>query len=241
MAVATGVAIAAGVTAAAGAAKTAMGASQARRAKRELDKFKRQELTNIAEGMTVSTLGADLQTQEAQRRFATSVDALQSGGVRGVVGGLAQQEAQQQVLQRQIAADLDQQQRQIDMVRAQDEARIQGMQEQRESFDYQRMLGERAAGRQMIGAGIGEIASAGMFLGMNTTGEKGLISKGTAAPRGQFSMTPTGGQQLLPFGIGSAAGYNTLPPPRQTNYFNVQDYNFQDYMREQGGGYKTKI
>jgi len=237
MAVATGVAIAAGVAAAAGAAKTAMGASQARRAKRELDKFKRQELTNIAEGMTVSTLGADLQTQEAQRRFATSVDALQSGGIRGVVGGLAQQEAQQQVLQRQIAADLDQQQRQIEMVRAQDEARIQGMQEQRESFDYQRILGERAAGRQMIGAGIGEIASAGMFLGMNTTGGEGLISKGTAAPRGQFSMTPTGGQQLLPYGIGSAAGFNTLPSPQQTNFFNTQPYTFQDYMREQGGGY----
>lgn len=47
--------------------------------------------------MRVSTLGAQLNTREAQRRFATSVDALRSGGVRGVVGGLGAQEQLMQI------------------------------------------------------------------------------------------------------------------------------------------------
>ena len=201
----------AAIAGAAGIAKTAIGAAQASRARRALDKFKRQELTNIAEGLTVSTLGADLQTQEAQRRFATSVDALRSGGVRGVVGGLAQQEAQQQVLQRQIAADLDQQQRQIDMVRAQDEARIQGMREQRESFDYQQLLGQQAAGRQQIGAGIGDIASAGMFLA-GQLGDKPLSTPGGGGT-GEVRLktpTPTTGFQM-PITTGSTLGMNLNP------------------------------
>lgn len=199
----------AAIAGAAGIAKTAIGAAQAGKARRALDKFKRQDLTNIAEGLTVSTLGADLQTQEAQRRFATSVDALRSGGVRGVVGGLAQQEAQQQVLQRQIAADLDQQQRQIDMVRAQDEARIQGMTEQRESFDYQQLLGQQAAGRQQVGAGIGDIASAGMFLA-GQLGDKPLQGPAGTSEIRPKTLMPQNGLQM-PMTTGSTLGMNLSP------------------------------
>jgi len=108
-------------------AKGIAGAVQASKARRALENFQRQELKNITEGLRVSTLGAELQTQEAQRRFATSVDALRSGGVRGVVGGLGQQEMQQQRLQQQISADLDRQQMAIEQMRAQDEARIQAI------------------------------------------------------------------------------------------------------------------
>lgn len=139
-------------------AKGIAGAVQASKARKALENFQRQELKNITEGMRVSTLGAELQTQEAQRRFATSVDALRSGGVRGVVGGLGQQEQLQQSQQQQIAAGLDQQQRQIEMMRAQDEARIQGMQEQRETFDIGRLAGQQAAGRAQLSSAIGDIA-----------------------------------------------------------------------------------
>lgn len=138
-------------------AKGISGAVQASKARKALENFQRQELKNITEGMRVSTLGAELQTQEAQRRFATSVDALRSGGVRGVVGGLGQQEQLQQRQQQQISADLDRQQQQIEMMRAQDEARIQGMQEQRESFDIGRLAGQQAAGRAQLSSAIGDV------------------------------------------------------------------------------------
>lgn len=158
--------IAMGVTAAAGIGKTISGAVRANKAKRALNNFQRQELSNVAEGMRVSTLGAELQQREASRRFATSVDALQSGGVRGVVGGLARQEAQQQRVSQQIAANLDQQQKQIDMLRAQDEARIRGMQETREEDAMSALRAERAAARQTMMSGLSDVAGAAMQFGM---------------------------------------------------------------------------
>lgn len=165
--------LAAGISFAGGAFKTLMGGLQASKAKRAMDNFQRQKLKNVTEGMRVSTLGAQLQTQEAQRRFATSVDALRSGGVRGLVGGLNQADQQQAQVQRQISADLDRQQMAIEQMRAQDQAAIRGMQEERESFDYQMLAGQRAAGRQAIYSGVGDMVSAGAFAAMNMEGEEG--------------------------------------------------------------------
>jgi len=151
-----------GVAAAGGIAQTISGISRTNKAKKALAGFQRQRLTNITEGMRVSTMGAELQTQEAQRRFATSVDALRSGGVRGLVGGLGQIEQQQQVGQQQIAAGLDQQQQQIDMMRAEDEGRIRGMVEARESSAIAGLGAELQSARQTTNAGISGIAGAGL-------------------------------------------------------------------------------
>lgn len=141
------------------------GAKQQKKARQALENFQRQELKNITEGLRVSTLGAELQTQEAQRRFATSVEALRSGGVRGLVGGLQQQEAQQQQLQQQIDADLDQQQMAIDKMKAIDEVRIRELQEARDAFDYQELVGKQLMGRQDYMAGLtSAFSQAGEFI-----------------------------------------------------------------------------
>ena len=169
-----------GVSAIGSISQMISGASRTSKAKRALENYQRQKLRNVTEGLRVSTLGAQLQPQDAQRRFATSVDALRSGGVRGVVGGLGQQEAMQQRQQPQIAAGLDQQPRQIDMMRAQDEANIRAMQERRESEEIQGLGAEIAAGRQLTQSGIGgfintglataQLASDGAFDGLSTAG-----------------------------------------------------------------------
>ena len=163
-----------GISAAASLAQTISGLSRRSRAKRLLEDFERQELKNVADQLKVSTLGAELQSQEAQRRFATSVDALRSAGVRGVVGGLPAVEAQQQRLQRQIAADLDRQQKQIDLIRAQDEARIRQIQEQRESMEIAGLGSEMAAGSREFQtglSGLGQTATA--FLSLDEGVESG--------------------------------------------------------------------
>lgn len=149
------------VSAGIGIAQAFKGAKQAKQAReaRQALMDNRQELRNITEGMRVSTLGAELQTQEAQRRFATSVDALRSGGVRGLVGGLGQMEQQQQFQQQQISADLDRQQQQIEMMGAQDQARIREMQESREEFNIGVLAGEEASGRERMMQGIGVASS----------------------------------------------------------------------------------
>ena len=91
------------------------GAKDARDAKNALDNYQRQELRNVAQDLQVSTLGSDLQREEQARLAASQVGALQGSGVRGVIGGLGRVEAGNQMMNAQIAADLDQQQRQIDM------------------------------------------------------------------------------------------------------------------------------
>lgn len=229
MAVATAAAIAAGISVAAGTAKTIMGASQAKRAREKLNRFQRQELKNVAEGMRVSTLGADLKTQESQRRFSTAVDALRSGGVRGVVGGLGAQEMLIQNEQAAIAAELDRQQVAIEQIRAQDEAAIRGMTEQRQSFDMNLLLGEKAAGKQMVAAGIGEMTSGLTFAAMNMTGEKGLVG-GDLKYAGGLGLGPgtTGSSANVP---GVYQGYSA-PAPSPGYQIPYQQYTFQNYLGE---------
>ena len=206
MAIATGMAIALGVSAAASAGQAIAGEVKRSKAKKALQNFRRQELKNVTEGMRVSTLGAQLNTREAQRRFATSVDALRSGGVRGVVGGLGAQEQLMQNQQASIAAELDRQQVMIEQMRAQDEANIRGMQEQRDSFDQQVLLGQKAAGRQATMSAVGDLASAASFAAMNATfGD---------APSAASTLAKQGIQQ--PFGGGTGFqfyGLGTNPPP----------------------------
>jgi len=170
------VGIGAGVAALGSAANIFAGASRSSKAQKVLENFKRQELKNITAGMRVSTLGAELQTQEAQRRFATSVDALSSGGVRGLVGGLGQQEQSQQAEQQRIAAGLDEQQIRIDQMAAEDEARMRSIQEGRESAAIAGLGMEVAAGRNQVAQGIGGIAQAGMS--MVSAGIGGIDSGG---------------------------------------------------------------
>lgn len=190
-------AIGLGVSAASSVAQAVSGASRANRAKKALENFQRQELRNVTEGMRVSTLGAELQTQEAQRRFATSVEALRSGGVRGLVGGLGTVEQQQQAQQQQIAAGLDIQQQQIEQARAQDLANIRTMQEQRESAQIAGLGAEIAAGRQQVNAGITSLGQVGIA----------AASAGIGAPSQQ---PPAGGPNLTGLMQASAQAPNIL-------------------------------
>lgn len=162
MAIATGTAIALGVTAAAGAASAISGAARARRARKAIESFERQELKNEAADIRVSTLGAELQTEEAQRRFATSVDALQAGGVRGLVGGLGRVEEAAGQVQRRISADLDRQQAAIEQMQLREDQQIRMMREERESQQLGALYSERQAGQQMVASGLNQIGSAAM-------------------------------------------------------------------------------
>lgn len=138
------------------------GAKDAKDARNALNNYQRQEFNNVAEGMQVSTLGADLQREEQARLAATQVGALQGAGVRGVLGGLGRVEAGNQMLNRQIGADLDMQQKQIDQMYAQDEANIRNMQEQREMQDISGLSSQYNAGNQQMMQGIGGIAQTGI-------------------------------------------------------------------------------
>lgn len=178
MAIATGTAIALGISAAASGVQMASGISRKRKAKRALENFKRQDLKNVTKDLKVSTLGAELQAQEQARRFSTSVDALRSGGVRGVVGGLGRQEQLQQLGTQRISADLDRQQMAIDRMAAQDEAKIRDMQELRESGAVSGLGKEIASADAQLQQGAMGLAksaaSAATFIPGTVGGGKGI-------------------------------------------------------------------
>lgn len=194
MAIATGTAIALGVSAAAGAATAISGAARAKRAKKALQNFKRQELSQT-EGLRVSTLGAELQTEAALQRQATSVDALQAGGVRGLVGGLGRVEAAQGQQQRQISADLDRQQMQIERMQFQEAQSLRQMQESRENFQIGALMSEQQAGQQAVTAGLTQIGGAAM------TGLTSMASMQAKDPK------------VRPKNLTTAVQYDTATPP----------------------------
>ena len=173
----------AGVGALASGIQAISGAKQKRDAQQELENYQRQELANVAEGLQVSTLGADLQREEQARLASTQVDALQGAGARGLIGGLGRVEAGSQMVNRQIGADLDAQQKQIDQMRAQDEANIRGMQEQREASDIAGLSSQYNAGNAMMWEGIGGITQAASSAIGGGEGGEGLTDAEKAAKK----------------------------------------------------------
>lgn len=179
------------------------GAKDARDAKNALENYKRQELSNVAEGLQVSTLGADLQREEQARLAASQVGALQGAGVRGLIGGLGRVEASNQMTNREIGANLDAQQKQIDQMYAQDEANIRSMQEQREVADISGLSSQYSTGNQMMWDGIGGIAQTGM---------SGLGALGKANTSGVSGATYANKFKNMGNNISSGINYTPTTP-----------------------------
>lgn len=148
----------AAVAVAGGAFQAISSAKQAREAKNALQDLKIPTPTNIAEGLQVSTAGANLQKEVLGRQFSSGVDALRSGGIRGVIGGLGALSKDEQLATKQIGADLDMQQKQIDQIRVQDNQRIQGVEEQRYQNDVAALSSQYNAGQQGMMQGISGMA-----------------------------------------------------------------------------------
>lgn len=109
-------------------------ANKARKeAQKNIDNFKRQDLTNPANGLQVSTLGADRQREDLARTMATYANLASMGGTRGIAALAPSLISQQNTQEAQIAANLDEQQKQIDQMKANGQLQIQNMQEQRDN------------------------------------------------------------------------------------------------------------
>ena len=159
-------AISAGIGVAGSIAQGIMGASQASKAKKAIANYKRQKLTNTAEGISISTKGAEMVAKEVARTAATTVSALQTGGVRGVVGGAGKVVASVDKSLQQVTADLDRQEKEKQKMIAQEEVRIQQMTEEREKADLAGLGQQLAVGQQNLMGGIAGLGkSIGQFAG----------------------------------------------------------------------------
>ena len=233
-----GAGIAGGMSVAGGAYNMIQGAKQRKDAKNALDNYKRQELKNVAEDLQVSTLGADRQREEQARLSANQIDALQGAGTRGIIGGLGRVEAGNQAVNADIAANLDEQQKQIDAMKAEDDARIRGIQENREIGDINALSSQYNAGNEGFQQGIGQvIGGAGAIA--NQFGKKDPItdtdvnkttntSNVTSTPNNELStgvMTKTGGsglgatnQPIDDFGNKINTNTSNTPLPRRKKF-----------------------
>jgi len=119
-----------------------------RLAAQKIRDFKWQDLTNPYKNLSISTAGAEFRRDEAARATATATQGLRSAGARGILGGMGRVVGASNDVARDVAANLDEQQRSIDAKAAQDDVRIRDMVETRQS-------NELAGYGQMMNVGMG--------------------------------------------------------------------------------------
>ena len=129
----------------------------------EMANQKRPELNNIADGLQVSTRSSDLQREEAARNSATSLGALSDAGTRAIGVGVGRVSAVNADTNAKIGADLDEQQKNIDFLRAQDEGNIRATKEQRSNANLAALSSQYNAAAQN-----GTQATANIVQGLGT-------------------------------------------------------------------------
>lgn len=178
-----------------GLAQTLSSARQEKEASRALDNYEKQQLNNVANNLEVSTLGADIQRQEQSRLASSQIDAARGGGTRSLLASLGRIEAGNQNVNRQIAADIDMQQKQIQQQQAEDEARIRAMRENRENADVAALSSQVQAGRQDMWGGIGNIVRGAGMAGQSIGAMRGTDSN---MPQAEGGYTTSGTPVTIP-------------------------------------------
>lgn len=176
------------VMAGAGAAKSITGAKQAKKARKAIENYEYQELTNAYSNLAPSTAGAELQAETIARQSATMTEQASKLGARGVAmsGQIAEMETQGM---RQIAATLDQQQAEYDRLIAAGEMERQQMIESRSRQELAGLGQMYNVGQQNLWGGIGDIVQGGLTAGAGLFGGGGLF--GSAQAQAAPPLAPT--------------------------------------------------
>jgi hypothetical protein len=153
-----------------GAAKFFSGRAQQRKGEKFINNFKWQELKDPYGDLSVSTLGADMRKEEASRTTATSVDALSQGGARTLLGGLGKAQDSNNQVNKDIAAGLDEQQKNLDKLSA-------GQMVANQTAIEKRQGDELAGYGQMMNQGMA-MKSQGMDNAINAVGAFGAGAGG---------------------------------------------------------------
>ncbi|WP_374440625.1 hypothetical protein [Epilithonimonas sp.] len=168
-------------TAGSGIAQAIGAGKEAKRAREAIDNYQRQTLTNPYGGLQVSTLGADRMREDLARTVATMTEQAALGGIKGVASLAPNIVQQQNAQEAQIAANLDEQEKQRQQMIAQGNAMVQQMTEQRENNDLLGLGQQLSVAQQNKAngwntfaqgmAGLGSAASAGLFDGLQFGGK----------------------------------------------------------------------
>lgn len=227
-----------------GVANSVMSAKQARegeamrkKAQDAIDNYSRQELTNTLSGVAIPQQEYNLRTEQIRKRTADMTEQAAMAGARGL-SMLPEIQSEEALQQEQVNANFEQSLYQLQLMKSQEDARIQSMYEEREKQElagYGTMLN---VGRQDYYNGMnsvlkgvsGLMEGAGGLIGgayslkdsLNPDNEQSKFGK---IMRGVFNGTPQNyGQQ----GQGQQQGVTSLPqqlPPSQLN-LNEKKWNY---------------
>ena len=179
----------------AGFMKMREGRKMQKKAQAAIDAFKWQELKNPYEDLQVSTLGAELRLEQMNTTTASTVEAIRGSGTRGIIGSLGKVQAANTQASREVAANLDEQQKTIDYAAAGDQVRKRGMMESRQVNEL---------------AGYGQMLSVGM--GMKYGGAADVQASGQAQSEHNMELFQTFGSSMG--GGGGGGGTKTCRTPR---------------------------
>ena len=163
--------------------------------------------------MQVSTLGADRMREDLARTVATMTEQAALGGIKGVASLAPNIIQQQNAQEAQIAANLDEQEKQRQQMIAQGNEMVQQMTEQRENNDLLGLGQQLSVAQQNKANGFNTVAQAGV--GAMAAGASGLFSKTPTAAsvdtknilnKGVAATAPLNYNQALP-----NVNSNTLP------------------------------
>jgi len=157
----------------------------------EMANQKRPDLSNVADGLQVSTRSSDLQREEAARNSSSSVDALSEAGTRAIGVGVGRIASVNADTNAKIGANLDEQQKNIDMLRAQDNANIRSTKEQRYNANLAALSSQYNAASQNEANANANILQALGSAG-SAAANKSATAKTPKEVKGVSSLTPAG-------------------------------------------------
>lgn len=199
---ATATTIIAAASAAVSIGKSIHDSSQARKrersARKRLENYQRQDLSNAYSGMAVPTAGAAMAREEAIRTQAETAYLAGQAGVRGL-GAVSDIARMTQQSMGRIDAQLQEAQFRLQSMVAEDEARIRAIQEEREQQDIAGLGAEIAYNRSVRDAATSRIVSTGASLAELSAdtdwGNKRLFgeSRSVGAAKSATSTTPQTG------------------------------------------------
>ena len=133
-------------------------------AKSAASKLRNISETDYSAGLQVPTMGYDLAQEGVQQQVATGVEALQGAGAAGVIGGLPTLTQQSNQANLELGADLQNQEYQRDLMRAQTRQNIEQRKNEREYDIFSgELMGAQAAStenRQIVNQSVGDIFGA---------------------------------------------------------------------------------
>ena len=209
---------------------------------KQIQNYQRQKLVNPYNNLQVSTLGADRQQEDLARAMTTYGNLAALSGTRGIASLLPSLTQSQNDQSAKIAANLDEQQKQIDQLKAQGDMQVQGMMEQRQNNDllglgqaYQTASANQQDSWNQVAQGVGTLgyaAASGLFDGNkknpNPNGGSGVSTIAGGAP---YPVNVSNrNQQSSP---NSVQQFNILPPYLNTKNSGIINTNpfFQSIYR----------